>query len=247
MSGDPTGWSDRDFQDAIIRFLSGPQNRSSNLIDFPDERQREGAQRFARFLARRYYRDRLQRGFRYAVRLTGSPLEPLIEGPQFDAILDDCVLGSLQTARCIGRLAVENLAPRRTESWWTELLEYEFAWFQQLAASEIPPTAPVPAQNSIAVVRDFKIRIPELVARLKSGTMPAASLESYLTLLFSRTTHGRIYVVEMDQAAKAVFEAVDGERSEGEIARSSGLALEDTRRILTNLCELGAVILPPQR
>jgi hypothetical protein len=56
--------SDRELQDEVITYLADATLRrsSADLPMAPEQAQR--ADRFARFLARRYYRDRLARSFR---------------------------------------------------------------------------------------------------------------------------------------------------------------------------------------
>ena len=65
--------SDRELQDAVITYLADAALRrgASDLPLAPEQAQRAG--RFARFLARRYYRDRLARSFRYSRRFGASP------------------------------------------------------------------------------------------------------------------------------------------------------------------------------
>ena len=59
--------TDRDVQDEIIRYLTEPLGRTSAALALalaPEQAARAG--HFAQFLARRYYRDRLGRSFRYS-------------------------------------------------------------------------------------------------------------------------------------------------------------------------------------
>lgn len=239
--------SDRDFQDRIICFLADANFRSREEdAQFLDEGQAERAERFSKFLARRYYRDRLQRAFRYSLRLTAQPIavETIADSPQFDSILKTCVLGSLVTAEEVGRLAVAQLTQQDGQAWQSELLEYEFAFFLQLATSEIASPTFLARKSSSAVFHRFNIRIPELVVRLKAGITDYADLAGEAPLLFSRTGHGKIYVVELDQNTEAVFTAVDGRRSAPEIANSLTLPVDEIQRMLAVLSDIGAVVQP---
>ena len=106
---------DRGLQDEVIRYLSDARLRASpqkSLQLTADEAEK--ANRFARFLARRYYRDRLIRSFRYSRQFaaaTGRKAEELCDREDFGAFLDQCVLGSVVSARRAGEMAVAYLSP----------------------------------------------------------------------------------------------------------------------------------------
>ena len=239
--------TDRDLQDQVIRFLSDARARStessSSLLD-GNEAQR--AERFSRFLARRYYRDRLSRGFRYSARLveTGRSAEQIVDSADFDSILDNCVLGSLTSSKEVGVLALSRLLPLREEIWWPELLEYERAFFLQLATSEISSAGSGPRSNSSTVLHEFGVQVPELLSRLRTGQNVNEVERKKVTLLFSRTSHGKIFVAEPDQKTCAVFKLIDGKRSLNQIAAVCDLAPEEFQRIIADLVEIGAIALP---
>lgn len=238
--------SDRELHDRLICYLTDANLRSSGpSIRLLDETQSERAQRFSRFLARRYYRDRLQRGFRYSANLLGSArAADIVDAPQFDAVLADCVLGSLTTAKAVGNLALACLQFQRNAEWWNELLEYELAFFLQLATLELPRAAKFPQLGPSAIVREFEFRIPEILLKLKSGEVSATNARGSTVLLFSRTPHGKIYVVELDEAAAAVVREVDGRRMNTEIARASDVPLEEATRILGELVGINVIVAP---
>ena len=236
------GPSDRDLHDRVISYLSDANLRAGST-DFLNETEVKRAERFSRFLARRYYRDRLRRSFRFSASLVSQShaASRLPDHPDFDEFLDHVVLGSLAAAREVGQLAVERLTPLRSEAWWPELLEYEFAFFLQLATSEsTPPSEGVQVCIS-AVLRSFTFRIPEMLERLRSMKPP--ELQGNTTLLFSRTPHGRIYVVELDPITEALF--IEISRGEDPRKRLSGdeLRLQELRHTLSTLKEIGAVSL----
>lgn len=236
--------TDRDRQDQIIRYLSDASARSAAISrEFLDAEQASRAARFSRFLARRYYRDRLNRGFRYSARL-GYEVAALANAAEFDAILDTCILGSFATATKVGDLACAYLTTLRTEVWWRELLEYERAFFLQLATSEVTPPASVPRRNVSAICREFQVPISEVITNLRSGAEVADNLQSKAKLLFSRTNHGKIYVAEVDETTARVFEEVDGTKSAGEIAENCALRQDEALRILTTFSEIGSIVLP---
>lgn len=236
--------SDRELQDRVIRYLTDANLRSSKpSVDFLDETQVERAQRFSHFLARRYYRDRLHRGFRYSSNfLESTRAADVVDTLQFDAVLAGCVLGSLATAKAVGNLALSCLRVRRNDDWWSELLEYEFALFLQLATLEASRVPRFPQLSLSAVVREFQFRIPEILQRLKGGDVSATDMRGSTVLLFSRTPHGKIYVVELDPTAAAVVRAVDGKRMNAEIARIANVPFEEATRILSELIGINAVV-----
>jgi len=238
--------ADRDLHDRIIRHLTDADVRSGNKDpDFLEGSEVERAERFSRFLARRYYRDRLHRGFRYSTVLLGfEAAASLVDSPEFDAILESCTLGSLITARIVGELALSELRAHRSDEWWTELLDYEFAFFVQLATSEPTPVSPFPQHGMSTLIREFRLRIPELLESLRNENLPVNLPRKPATLLFSRTHHGRIYVVELDLAAAAVLRAINGSRNVAEIADYAALGQKETARILDDLVGINAVLLP---
>src|SRR5438477_12626441 len=132
--------NDRDLQDEIIRYLTEPAARAKSgatLALAPEQAAR--AAHFAQFLARRYYRDRLGRSFRYSAMMlngVGRRVTDVVEGEEFNRVVSDRVMGSLAAAQQIGALAVQHLARSKDEVWWQALLEYEYAHFLQTATSE---------------------------------------------------------------------------------------------------------------
>lgn len=257
--------TDRDLQDEIIRYLTGASSEPAAVLNSTEA---ERAQRFSRFLARRYYRDRLQRAFRYSRTFailqsstveTGHPsslpddhpasitsAEQIVDSGEFDKFLVDCVLGSLASAREVGEMAVSRLLQVSAPGpWWPELLRYEFGFFVQLATSEIeaPSEVGLPQVAKSTLCREFSWRMPPLLASLKSGRISDDDLRGRALLLFSRTHHGKIYVVELDAAAAGVLSATNGRRKVAEIAAAAAISEVQTQRILASLAEVGAVLL----
>lgn len=124
--------SDRAVQDALIRALADAPFRAS-----ADWRRRELADgerldRFARFLARHYYYERLVHFFRYSrtlARVTGRAPEAVLGSADFDRLLPTIVLGSRESAVAVAGLAVTYLRAGRLGGipYHAELLRYEQA------------------------------------------------------------------------------------------------------------------------
>ena len=238
---------DRDFHDQIIRHLTDANARSQEIaVDYLDQPEAERAERFSRFLARRYYRDRLSRGFRYSSKLVDqqNAADHVPDSPQFESILDNCVLGSVATAQAASELAVTHLAPLRHEMWWSELLEYERAFFLQLAISELTSPSEFLQRGKSTIVRSFEVDLPELLTRLNSEDIPTEASRRAVTLLFSRTHLGKIYVAELDATSAAVLDAIDGKTALERIPSFSGISATETQRVLATLTEVGAIVVP---
>jgi hypothetical protein len=242
MSEARSSQSDRDMQDAVITYLSDANLRRSadDLPLAPEQAQR--AEKFARFLARRYYRDRLARSFHYSRRF-GPAAEALVDTQDFDTFLDNCVLGSLASAEHVGDLATNHL--RRLPapgSWWSDLLEYERLFFLQAATTENAIASQFPQPGPSARCRTFSWDLPDLLPRLKAGAPIGEDLHRDVSLLFSRTHLGRIYVVEVDETTAAVFRAAHAGRSPAQIAATTSLSAAVVQRTLTALAQIGAVV-----
>lgn len=247
---------DRDLQDEVIRYLTDARLRATPSGALPVPRpEAEKAGKFAMFLARRYYRDRMQRSFRYSAffaKETQRRAEDSVEGNAFADIARDSVLGSLDAAQRVGQMAVAYLTDWHRQptapisnigGWWKSLLDYEYLHFLQTATSETVAKTGRPQRGVSAVCHKFEWNMPELVTRLRKGQAAGDDLRGETTLLFARTHGGKIYVMEIDKAAESVFRSMEGNRSREEIAFAAGLGCEETSAILQSLVEVGAVVL----
>ena len=243
----PSPLTDRDVQDDVIRFLTDADLRvQASCGELFTQADSERAGRFSRFLARRYYRDRLYRGFRYSAALVPEShrADQIVDEPRFDSVLAECDLGSLGTAQAVGGMAVASLKPVRQDLWWRELLEYERAFFIQLAVSEPEARCAFPQKGRSTLVGAFSFRIPELLESLRSREASSESFQGKIALLFSRTPHGKIYVAELDRAMRSILESIDGASTVDDIAQSVGISPEEARHSLSRLAEFGAVVMP---
>src|SRR5256885_2888846 len=106
--------SDRDLQDEVIRYLTDARSRNKNSAEPPlSPEQARKAEKFGRFLARRYYRDRLARSFRYSrlfASAIGRTAEQVVDGELFQGFLNACVMGSLEAAQRAGPMAAMYLS-----------------------------------------------------------------------------------------------------------------------------------------
>lgn len=238
--------SDRAVQDEIIRYLADATARTqSQFAAHIPANESPKAARFAHFLARRYYRDRLARSFRYSHHLrpqTRRTAEQLVNTPDFDGFLHECVMGSLASAQTVGRMAVAHLSVVPPPGpWWRDLLGYEYAYFLQAATSERGPVLDRPSVAVSTVCQRFAWALPKMLPRLRSDNRIGDELRSGVTLLFSRTATGRVYVVELESAMEGIFRAVDGERTIEGIAKLADINLMQAQQALRSLAEIGAV------
>ena len=240
--------NDREVQNEVIRYLADANVRAQAPCGAPvSAGEAAKAAQFAHFLARRYYRDRLARSFRYSHRLrmqTRRIAEEVVDGPEFDQFLIECVMGSLDSAQRVGEMARAHLgvAPQ-PGPWWPELLDYEYAYFLQAATSEPSPAPDHPARGVSAVCRRFTWELPQLLPRLRADAAIGDELRREATLLFSRTWEGRIYVVELEPQLENVFLAVDGLRPPQGIAEAAGVGAEQALQALEALNAIGAVVM----
>ena len=245
----------RALQDELIRYLSDARLRDTTLRDekpraTPTSLQlapgeAEKANRFARFLARRYYRDRLIRSFRYSRAFadpTGRRAEELCDREELEPFVEQCVLGSVASARRAGEMAVAHLSGGlRLFPWWSDLLAYESAHLLQTATTERAQPGPRCQRSPSATCLHFDWALPEMLPRLRRGEAPGEELRREVTLLFSRTHMGKIYVVELDESTAAVFLATDGSRAVEQIAEAAAGTLPQAEEALSNLAQIGAV------
>jgi len=238
--------SDRGVQDEIIRYLADAGARGHASAPIPASEAVKAA-RFAHFLARRYYRDRLARSFRYSHRFFGQTrrsAEQVVDSAEFDRFLSACVLGSLKSAQRVGEMAQAHLAASMPGPWWPDLLDYECAYFLQAATAEQGASAERPLPGVSAVCRRFAWALPGMLPRLREGKEIGDDLRREVTLLFSRTHTGRVYVVEVEPELETLFRATDGRRSMDEIAAATGIPAEQARALFASLQGIGAVEFP---
>ena len=241
----------RALQDELIRYLSDARLRATPQKSLGlTGGEAEKANRFARFLARRYYRDRLMRSFRYSrifADKTGRRAEEICEREEFGPFLDQCVLGSADSARRAGEMAVAHLSPGQgLFPWWSELTAYESAHLLQTAATERAAPGPRYQRSPSATCIRFDWGLPEMLPSLRKGEPVGEEFHRGVTLLFSRTHMGKIYVVELDESTAAVFGATDGARAVEHIAKAASVTRAQAEEGLRNLAQVGALEAPPR-
>jgi hypothetical protein len=155
------------------------------------------------------------------------------------------VLGSLESARRAGEMAVAHLAPGQTLfPWWSDLMAYESAHLLQTATTERAQPGRRYRRASSATCKRFDWALPEMLPQLRKGEAVEEEFHRGVTLLFSRTHMGKIYVVELDENTEAVVRVTDGSRALEQIAEAAGVTQEQAEEALSSLAEIGAIERP---
>jgi hypothetical protein len=262
VTGLPT---DRALQDDVIRALADAPYRGSlewrrrGLAD-PDR-----VERYARFLARHFYHERIVHFFKYSRTLagvTGRAPEAILKSAAFDALLPTLVLGSRATAAAVARLVTTHVASGRAPiPYLADLLRYEEAmmvveagprvWRDSDNAEGAGSPKGVPAGPGeryrpetvegtvlLELAHDLPVVLPKLLQPWSD--VPQAP-QRPTRLLVARSQHGRVAVARGDEGVAAVIGLADGTRTLEELAAGTGLPVAELRHTLEGLVDLGAV------
>ncbi len=250
--------SDREIQDSVIRALADAPYRASpewRGLALADPARLE---RFARFLARHFYHERLVHFFKYSralARVTGRRPEAVLHSAGFDALLSTAVLGSRATARAVAALAVNHVRPAdgaQPIPYLNDLLEYEQAMMVVEAGPRVWRDAgkgeggrgkgAPPELVDGTVILDLTYDLPTVLPKLlQPWTEVPQAAPLRVKLLIARSPHGRVTVARADAAVASVVELADGRKTLPELAREAGLRSEDLDATLAGLADLGAV------
>jgi hypothetical protein len=247
--------TDRAVQDEVIRALAdapyraSPEWRRLALAD-PDR-----VERYARFLARHFYHERIVHFFKYSraiARITGRLPEAVLKSAQFDALLPDAVLGSRQTARLVSRLVVAYVGAAGAHiPFLADLLRYEEAMMVTEAGPRVwrddgrgagSGKRDLPERVEGTVVLELAFDLPVVLPKLLAPwtALPEAP-ERTTKLLIARSPHGRVAVARSDESVAAVVRLADGTRTLEELAAGAGIEAGALRETLQGLLDLGAV------
>ena len=249
--------SDRAVQDALIRALADAPFRAST-----EWRQRELANearldRFARFLARHYYYERLVHFYRYSralARVTGRMPETVLTGPEFDLLLPTLVLGSRDSAVAVAGLVTAYLETGAVAAvpYHADLVQYQWAmmvvesgarvWRDGAVTREPAPRISRPAKVEGTMLLDLKHDLPAVLPQLlRDWTEVPYAPAQPTTLLLARSAHGRVSVARSTATIATVLELADGRKTLDDLAREAGLRPADLEATLAGLVDIGAV------
>lgn len=250
--------TDRAVQDDVIRALADASYRAS-----PEWRERQLAdpdrvERYARFLARHFYFERVVQFFKYSRALavvTGRWPEAALQGPPFEALLPAVVLGSRASAAAVARMVVTHLAPSQETAsvpYLPDLLRYEEAMMVAEAGPRVWRDSDGveggsgeqnrPALVAGTVLLELKFDLPAVLPRLLQPWTDVPQPPARPTkLLVARSPYGRVAVARGNDRLAAVIDLADGTRTVAEVAAGAGLEVAAAHETLRGLVELGAV------
>jgi len=256
---------DRALQDEVIRALADAPYRASL------EWRRRGladparVERYARFLARHFYHERIVHFFKYSralARVTGRAPEAILKAAAFDALLPTLVLGSRETAAAVARLVTTHVAAGGVPiPYLADLLRYEEAMMVVEAGPRVwrdgassmgagspkgvpdgPGERVRPETVEGTVLLELSFDLPSVLPKLlQPWTDVPQAPERPRTLLVARSPHGRVAVAKSDAGVAAVIGLADGTRTLEELAQGAGLRPAELRQTLQGLVDLGAV------
>jgi len=250
--------TDRVTQDTLIRALADAPFRSTREWRDQGLADPVRVERFARFLARHYYYERLVHFFKYSralAKVTGRTPETVLTGTAFDGLLGVLVLGSRASAVAVAKLAVEHVRSWNGAServpYLRELTAYEEAmmvvesgarvWSDGGAeATKHQWSVPIRAEGTMLL--DFAYDLPVVLPQLlKPWTEVPQPPRQPIRLLIARSAHGRVSVARTSAAIDTLLELADGRKSLDDLAREAGLRPAELQATLEGLVDIGAV------
>ncbi len=237
----------------MIRALADAPYRSSAGWRGRGLADAERVERFARFLARHFYHERIVHFFKYSralARLTGRWPEAVLRQPAFDALLPSAVLGDRATARAVASLVVAHVSGGGAPAYHAALLRYEEAMMVVEAGPRLwretgPETGPTDAfpevvEGTALLTLDYDLPavLPQL---LQPWTTPPQAPQRPTTLIVARSRRGRVAVARANDAVASIVRFADGARSVGDLARAAGVRPAELGTMLRDLTEIGAV------
>ena len=251
--------SDRALQDDVIRALADAPYRESAAWRARRLADPDRVERFARFLARHFYYERVVHFFKYSralARVTGRRPEAVLTRPDFEALVPTIVLGSRQTAQAVALLVVTHVGDAGPViPYLADLLRYEAAMMVVEAGPRIWRDGPESKDQTVGtgewsapekvegtVLLELAYDLPPVLPQLLRpwSDVPQAPARS-TTLLVARSPHGRVAVARSTHAVAALLRLADGRKTLAQLAHDAGLEVRELEQALHGLAELGAV------
>ena len=248
--------SDRALQDRLIRALADAPFRDSPAWRHAGVADPDRLERFARFLARHFYLERIHHFFRYSralARITGRSPETVIASPDFEALFPTLVLGSRPSAHAVARLVARHVSDGGGEEvpYLADLLRYEAGmmvvesgprvWRDTMheakSTAQVNP-APVEGTVLLDLEYDLPVVLPDL---LKPWSEVPTCPRRPTKLLVARSRHGRVSVARTTVVIDTIMELADGRKTIEDLAVQAGLRPAELEATLQGLVELGAV------
>src|SRR5713226_8182129 len=247
--------NDRALQDDVIRALAVALYRASAEWRGRGLADAGRVERFARFLARHFYHERIVHFFKYSralARVTARWPEAVLRQPGFDALLSNAVLGERATARAVARLVIAYVAGEEVP-YHGDLLRYQEAMMVVEAGPRVwrdtsrgddratvapPPPELVEGTELLELEYDLPSVLPQL---LQPWTTPPDAPRRKTSLIVARSRHGRVAVARASDAIASVVRFADGARTVDDLARAAGLRPGEISATLRDSTEIGAV------
>ncbi len=249
--------SDRALQDLVIRALADAPFRSSSAWRNEGLADPERVERFARFLARHFYFERIHHFFRYSralARVTGRTPDAVPGTPEFEALFPHLVLGGRESARKVANLVVSFVQRAAFNvqriPYLCDLLRYEEAmmlvesgprvWRDVEHGARSAEQSPVTVEGTVLL--DLGYDLPAVLpALLKPWSEVPSCPRQPTKLLVARSRHGRVSVARTTVVIDTIMELADGRRTLEHLAAEAGLRPAELEATLQGLVELGAV------
>jgi hypothetical protein len=248
---------DRAVQDDVIRALADAPYRASLEWRRRELADPERVERYARFLARHFYHERIVHFFKYSralARVTGRAPDAILKSAVFETLFPTLVLGSRETAAAVARLVTAHVATGRVPiPYLADLLRYEEAMMVVEAGPRVWRDSDGregagsreqyrPEMVEGTVLLDLAYDLPTVLPKLlQPWTDVPQAPERPTKLLVARSPHGRVAVAKSDESVVAVIGLADGTRTLEELAQGAGLHPAELRQTLLGLVDLGAV------
>ncbi|HXF94965.1 MAG TPA: hypothetical protein VNI61_02565 [Gemmatimonadales bacterium] len=247
--------SDRAIQDQVIRALADAPYRGSAEWRARGLAHPEQVERFARFLARHFYFERIVHFFKYSralARVTGRRPEVVLRRPGFEALFPSLILGSRESAAAVAGLVVEHVGDGDTGAvpYLADLLRYEATMMIVEAGPRVwrepeqaqRETGNIPETVEGTVLLELGYDLPGVFPKLlQPWTEVPTAVERPTKLLVARSAHGRVAVARSTEAVESVLALADGRRTLEALAAEAGVGTRELEETLGTLVELGAV------
>ncbi len=252
----------RDLHDMILRALCDAPFRLSlwdrnSVAEVPSEWLRKvdraGMERFARFLTRHYYRERIVHFFKYSRALgpfSGRRPEDALKSEAYKSLSSRAVIGSHQTAIEMAELLKSHLLEDSGEilkiiPYWQDLIQYECTFFLADAPYEPNRRSEFPIRSKgarvVNLAWDIPSILPAILKPLEAIPMPA---HAATRLLIARSRHGRVSVVRAPEVIARLLDTMDGSHDLASLASRVGVSEPEAEKVVRQLVELGAVDWP---
>ncbi len=247
--------SDRAVQDEVIRALADAPYRASAAWRDRGLAEAARVERFARFLARHFYHERVVHFFRYSgalARVTGRRPEAVLGQVAFDALLAGAVLGSRDTARAVAALVVAHVVGGSPSAvpYHADLVRYEETMMVVEAGPRVwrdsgkgeTGKGTTPERVEGTALLDLDHDLPAVLpALLRPWTTPPEAPRRPTRLLVARSPHGRVTVARADEVVASIVRFSDGVRTLDDLAQAAGVETDQLEATLSGLTEIGAV------